>query len=41
MTPPTSGPVWLQDKAENDLLARTLARTLNLGLMAASVGVPQ
>lgn len=27
-----------QDKAENDLLARPLARTLNLGLMACSIG---
>lgn len=28
----------LQDKAENDLLARSVPRTLNLGLLAASIG---
>ena len=28
----------LQDKAENQLLGRSVARTLNLGLMFASVG---
>lgn len=29
---------WLQDKAENGLLGRSVARTLNIGLMLASVG---
>ncbi|KAI7838055.1 hypothetical protein COHA_008138 [Chlorella ohadii] len=28
----------LKDKAENELLGRSIARTLNLGLMAASIG---
>lgn len=28
----------LQEKAENELLGRSIARTLNLGLMAASIG---
>lgn len=33
-----SPPAYSQDKAENDLLARPMSRTLSLGLMAASIG---
>lgn len=31
-------PLISQDKAENGLLGRSVARTLNLGLLLASVG---
>lgn len=36
--PRCRGPPHLQDKAENDLLGRSLGRTLNGGLLLASVG---
>jgi hypothetical protein len=34
----SAGVVGVQDKAENDLLGRSIARTLNIGLLLASIG---
>ena len=35
---PCCTPSLLQDKSENQLLGRSVSRTLNLGLMFASLG---